>query len=579
MRQSGLRLENILLPILMILLLATSSQAGWYKHTLITGYRNLRSIYCADLDNDGDNDVVACARYDNMVGWWENEGENEWTEHILTTDLEGAWEVYADDVDGDGNIDILAAGMNAARIMLWLNHDGVWEEQIVIDNLRYAKGVYTGDFNGDGTLEILACSYLDDEISVAMNVEGEWIEYRVTTDFDGVRSVHADDVDQDGDMDILGASNVAGVKWWENGDGEWIEHDMPDFLHGARSVYTADFVGDSYREIMACSRYTDLVLYWEWDEGEEEWVGTIVEEDYVYATDDYAEDMDGDGDMDILACWFDEQQLSWYENVDRNGTWIEHDVSHRAYNALAVTASDIDGDGDNDILCGFSNPNQISWWENEPDDPLSIELIAGTDPFIYVIGVGGGDLEYSLNTNSILNAPLTAWVYEYLRLPNGEMIEVGERDTVDVAMGESNLEREVYIPGIYPDGDYKLVLRVCDSENNNLVADSLEFYKTDELSVNEIDHPLPLEFSISNVYPNPFNGTTGFSIHLPAPTKVRWMVTDILGRRVLNSPATTFSQGDHRINIDLEGHASGIYLLHVFASGQPSQSRKIVLMN
>jgi hypothetical protein len=47
--------------------------------------------------------------WDNKIAWYENDGQQTFTSHTITTAADGAASVYAADVDGDGDMDVLSA--------------------------------------------------------------------------------------------------------------------------------------------------------------------------------------------------------------------------------------------------------------------------------------------------------------------------------------------------------------------------------------------------------------------------------------------------------------------------------------
>ena len=69
------------------------------------------SVFSIDLDNDGDLDVLSALAFDDTISWYENDGgvEPVFTERVITTTADNAQSVYAADVDGDGDVDVLSA--------------------------------------------------------------------------------------------------------------------------------------------------------------------------------------------------------------------------------------------------------------------------------------------------------------------------------------------------------------------------------------------------------------------------------------------------------------------------------------
>ena len=71
----------------------------------------LQSVYAADLDGDGDPDVLSASYNDNKIAWYANDGTGQFgPQRVITTEAIGASCVHAADLDGDGDLDVLSAG-------------------------------------------------------------------------------------------------------------------------------------------------------------------------------------------------------------------------------------------------------------------------------------------------------------------------------------------------------------------------------------------------------------------------------------------------------------------------------------
>ncbi|MEZ4700868.1 MAG: choice-of-anchor D domain-containing protein [Rhodothermales bacterium] len=78
---------------------------------------------------------------------------------------------------------------------------------------------------------------------------------------------------------------------------------------------------------------------------------------------------------------------------------------------------------------------------------------------------------------------------------------------------------------------------------------------------------LPERFALTGNYPNPFNPQTQIVFDLPEQALVQVIVYDLVGRRVLETPATELAAGAGRqLTIDGTSLASGIYVYQVRAS-------------
>ncbi len=100
---------------------------------------------------------------------------------------------------------------------------------------------------------------------------------------------------------------------------------------------------------------------------------------------------------------------------------------------------------------------------------------------------------------------------------------------------------------------------------------------TDGVREDTYDKLMPEDFSLSAIYPNPFNSTTRIRINLNKPGNMVLKVYDILGREVAVLLDNVMTEGTHEIRFDAGDLSSGIYFVNL-ESGGMSKTRKIVLM-
>ena len=84
-----------------------------------------QSVYAADVDGDGDIDVLSASFDDDKIAWYKGDGSGGFgPQQIITDQADGARSVYAADLDGDGDIDVLSASLNDNKIA-WYEQEGV----------------------------------------------------------------------------------------------------------------------------------------------------------------------------------------------------------------------------------------------------------------------------------------------------------------------------------------------------------------------------------------------------------------------------------------------------------------------
>ena len=238
-------------------------------HTVDGAVDGAISVFAADVDGDGDTDVLGAASAADEIIWWENTAGDgsAWTEHTIGAAFDEAYSVYAADVDGDGDTDVLGAARTADDITWWENTAGdgsAWTEHTIAGAFGGANSVYAADVDGDGDTDVLGAADAANDITWWENTAGDgltWSEHTIEGWFQGAHSVYAADVDGDGDTDVLGAAVTANdITWWENtaGDGlTWSEHTIEGNFDGAFSVYATDVDGDGDTDVLGAADTAD----------------------------------------------------------------------------------------------------------------------------------------------------------------------------------------------------------------------------------------------------------------------------------------------------------------------------------
>jgi hypothetical protein len=251
------------------------SGTSWAEHTVDGDFGWATSVYTSDINGDGHMDVLGASTNQDDITWWENvDGSGTgWVEHVVDGDFDGARSVSSADINGDGDMDVLGAAGIADDITWWENVNGSgnsWVKQTVDGDFAYATSVHTSDINGDGFMDVLGTACDADDITWWENVNGSgtsWVEHTVDGDFDGACSVFASDVDGDGWMDVLGAAcDADDITWWENMDGSgtsWTEHAVDGDFDYAISVHSSDVDGDGYVDILGAAYYADDIAWWD----------------------------------------------------------------------------------------------------------------------------------------------------------------------------------------------------------------------------------------------------------------------------------------------------------------------------
>ncbi len=179
----------------------------------------------ADLDADGDLDVVYADATVRQVLWHENldfRGTFAAASPISEADRYPLTLVVAD-IDHDGDED-LAIG-EYLNTVAWYEHldnaGSVWPRQVINDNARLIESVFAADLNGDGRMEIISASSGDARLL--------WYERRIVGDANDDGLFDSSDlvaIFQTGEYEDAVSNNSTFDDGDWNGDGEFDSADL-----------------------------------------------------------------------------------------------------------------------------------------------------------------------------------------------------------------------------------------------------------------------------------------------------------------------------------------------------------------
>ena len=360
--------------------LNASAQIDFVDHVIINNSFRLygpRDAHGADIDGDGDLDVISASISDDKIVWYENlDGQGNFgNQNVISSSADYAQSVYPSDIDGDGDLDVLSASSFDNKIAWYENTDGQGSfgpELIISLNANFALSVYSIDIDGDGDMDVLSASSNDNKIAWYKNIDGQGSfsgQLIISTSALGAQTVHATDIDGDGDFDVVSGSGLDDrVAWYENMDGQGnfgaqqIISNNADFV---TSVYTSDIDGDGDFDVLSSSGRDDKIAWYENMDGQGTFgVQQTITTDADSAQSVYASDIDGDGDMDVLSASLNDNKLAWYENTDGLGNFGSQQTITSNQDAYSIFAGDLDGDGDFDALYANQGGGWIAWYEN-----------------------------------------------------------------------------------------------------------------------------------------------------------------------------------------------------------------------
>lgn len=271
----------------------------------------------ADIDNDGDNDLVAV--FDKEILWFENP---LWKVHVINDTLV-AHDIIVADFDGDHWIDIAARnqgefGYSGAKIFM-LKHLGTDNWSCSEIQIRDGEGLEGADLNKDNKTDIVINgSWFENSGDIL-----HWKEHIFTDTWVGKNAfISCIDINMDGKTDILmSPSELAGstyrISWFESPadvNDKWKEHIVvPEIETVVHFVGGADFNEDGKPDIVY-ARMTQgsdpdevAILY---NTGTDKWEKRIISTGGSHSM--RITDIDNDNDQDLFgANWNDSIVKIW----------------------------------------------------------------------------------------------------------------------------------------------------------------------------------------------------------------------------------------------------------------------------
>ncbi len=393
----------------------------------------------ADMDNDGDNDLVYSSSIEDEIAWYRNEdGLGFFSSKLLVSESSSdKRELSIFDFDGDNDLDIICAlGFND-KIVWYENIDGLGDfaEESIVGSFKDVFYIDASDLDGDSDLDILVAS--EREIGSYFNLDnmGDFgsTNQIIVSDY-AVRSATVADFDGDGDLDpIVSFQGDDRIFWYENTDDENKFRNVKivaQYSGNPESLTATDFDNDNDIDLLLA--YNNSIVFHENLDG----LGNFASSSTLISTalnpvSIVLSDLDNDGDEDLISASTFDQKIAWYEKIDgTNNVGLENIISTNVGGVRYVFAYDLDQDGDSDVItCNHAGNGTLYWFENDglgnfisehlifqhsttlerinfadynSDDKIDIVLFLEGEKLIYLKNLGSGnfDNEIVLTNNS-----------------------------------------------------------------------------------------------------------------------------------------------------------------------------------
>ena len=354
---------------------------GAFKQHIVTTEYSLNNLDVADMDGDGDVDIITCEHKGpkgrQKLQIFENDGQGTLKEHIIDRGKESHLGARVADMDGDGDYDILSAAWDYPEFLhLWRNDaissagrlaSGIrWEHvstrtgEIEFADVGRQAASLVFDIDADGIDDFVVAGWSEKTSMVWFKKQGDrWKRYLIDQRVSHIEAGGATyDIDGDGDLDILQGGSWATneVWWWENPyptfdpETPWNRYTIKD--GGAKQHHDqifGDFDGDGRTELVFWNQRARKLWMAEipaQPQRQENWQLTeIWSWPKAFKYEGFAKaDINLDGTVDLIGggMWFEDRE---------DGTFTGHAVD-ADYGSSRSAAGDLIKGGRYEIVLG-----------------------------------------------------------------------------------------------------------------------------------------------------------------------------------------------------------------------------------
>jgi hypothetical protein len=361
-------------------------------------------VHAVDLDRDGLLDVVFCEAQDSYVGWIRQSARGVWEEKTLARDLRAPVHIDAADIDGDGDLDLLVASMAVVfpdndRIgtVFILENDGHqnFTTRSILENTSRVTDIRAADLNADGRLDLVLGQFGYDQGEISwLEQTAPWkFERHVLLELSGAINVGVADFNGDGKPDVaaLLSQQWEEVHVFENlGHGQFAARRVwgsTNEDYGSSGLTVADLDRDGRPDLVFSNgdgfgpAATPGPRPWHGLQ----WLRNTGEGNFRYqrigalpgAYSPTVVDLDGDGALDVIAAaayadWNNQNRsvisLMWFRNDGRQ-TFEPRILARAPKDLITVAAGDFDGAGQPVLVTGgfymyppFDSVSRLTLW-------------------------------------------------------------------------------------------------------------------------------------------------------------------------------------------------------------------------
>ncbi len=379
-----------------VVLLSSASAAfggEFERHVIDAEFAQGYQVSVADVDSDGDMDVLALSTHPAQLVWYRNP---EWTKFAVSTKTIGNIDLAPQDIDGDGDADLALASefdlgdSTKGGLVQWLEcpadptGDQEWRIH-AIDAVPTSHRVRWADVTGDGTMELINLPIIGvgsappqyavgvqlKAYSVPSPPDGTWTTEVIDDTLTVAHGLAVTSMDDALGDDLLTASaeGIHVFRWMGHKrlkEVLGVGHEGSAPQRGSSEVAVGRFSAGGARFVAAIEPWhgNEVAVYlppttpgpWR-----REPIDASLEDGHALV----CIDVDADGATEIVAGQRGgTHDLYMYRNVYLTSTWNKTVIDAGGMAAAGIAAVDVDADARTDIVAIGTATHNVVWYRN-----------------------------------------------------------------------------------------------------------------------------------------------------------------------------------------------------------------------
>ncbi len=176
LKKRRFKMQRITLSILILLVALNTTASAQVLFAARTNYlagNGPTSVSSADFDGDGDNDLAVANEFSNSVSVLFNNGDGTFADSTRVDYSLGfdPTSVFSADIDSDGDNDLAVANEGSDNVSVLLNNgDGTFAPRVDYPAGDGSRSAFSADFDGDGDNDLAVANFNSDNVSVLLNL-------------------------------------------------------------------------------------------------------------------------------------------------------------------------------------------------------------------------------------------------------------------------------------------------------------------------------------------------------------------------------------------------------------------------